>query len=106
MQGKERQKVAFAITLWGQPSARARQTLDCPVLAWEEVMTRGKERQADFLATPVRGDTIATHVYTSGTSGSPKVRPAGADRRSTRSAAQLRGWTSASVKHVHCLDFY
>ena len=75
-QGKERQRVAFAITLWGQPSARARQMLDCPVLAFDEVMARGREAQAGFQPVPAARDALATLVYTSGTTGSPKVSSA------------------------------
>ena len=61
------------ITLWGQPSGRARQALSCPVLSFDEVMERGREGLGGFRPAAVDAGTLATLVYTSGTTGQPKV---------------------------------
>ena len=73
IQGKERQKIAFAIVLWGKPSARANQNLGCPILTFEDVMAKGQEARHSFQAVPAKQNALATLVYTSGTTGQPKV---------------------------------
>ncbi len=56
--------------LWGDVSDKCRFGLDCPVLSFAEVMARGRGG-----VTPVelRPSDLATLVYTSGTTGKPKV---------------------------------
>lgn len=71
------QKLAFVVVLWGGVSAAAAQALDCPVLSFDDVLGLGRDHQhavpssADLAA--IRPDSLATLVYTSGTTGSPKV---------------------------------
>ena len=72
---QQRHAIAFVVTLWGQPSGRARQALDCAVLSFDEVMARGQDQGGSFRPAPASPDTLATLVYTSGTTGQPKVRP-------------------------------
>lgn len=71
------QKLAFVVVLWGGVSAAAAKALDCPVLSFDDVLGCGRDHQnavpsAADLAV-IRPDSLATLVYTSGTTGSPKV---------------------------------
>jgi len=65
------------VVLWGGVSAAAAEALDCPVLSFDDVLGWGRDHQnavpssADLAA--IRPDSLATLVYTSGTTGSPKV---------------------------------
>lgn len=63
----------FVVVLWGAPSAAASAALACPALGFEQVCERGTQGMADGWE-PVRpaGDSPATIVFTSGTTGYPK----------------------------------
>ena len=64
--------------LWGQPSQKDKEALGCPVLSFAEVADKGRQNLTGFEANPAKilGSDLATLVYTSGTTGNPKVAPA------------------------------
>ena len=62
----------FIVVLWGEASDRCTHQLDCPVYSFNDIIAKG---QLDAEFPHVTGDTLATLVYTSGTTGSPKVIP-------------------------------
>lgn len=68
-----RPAVRFAVVLWGEPNDKCRSLLDCPVLSYAEVLSRGHRAYASFQPAPLSSDQLATIVYTSGTTGNPKV---------------------------------
>lgn len=80
------QKLDFVVVLWGGASAAAAEALDCPVLSFENVLAWGRDHPSaagfggDTLAA-LRPNSLATLVYTSGTTGSPKVRMQWAESR-------------------------
>ena len=59
------------VVLWGEPSEKCLSTLDCPVLSYAQLMARADLQS--FTPAPIGPDTLATLVYTSGTTGTPKV---------------------------------
>lgn len=63
----------FVVLLWGKPSKLAMSSLGCPVLTFEDVVEGGQPGAAAFQIAPVQKDTLATLVFTSGTTGNPKV---------------------------------
>ena len=67
------ESVRFAVVLWGEPSSEARQRLACPVLSFDGVLERGAGAVGAFQPAQLAGDDVATLVYTSGTTGHPKV---------------------------------
>ena len=67
------QGLRFVAVLWGGVSDKCRFGLDCPVLEFTEVVARGRHGFAPAALCP---SDLATLVYTSGTTGKPKVGPA------------------------------
>ena len=67
--------IRFAIVLWGELSDKCRTLLDCPVLTFADVLAKGHRASASFSPQPLSADQLATIVYTSGTTGNPKVCP-------------------------------
>ena len=65
--------IRFAIVLWGEPNDKCRTLLDCPVLSFADVLAKGHRVSATFSPPPTSADQLATIVYTSGTTGKPKV---------------------------------
>ncbi len=63
----------FAVVLWGEPNDKCRSLLDCPVLSYAEVLARGHRTSATFQSAALSSGQLATIVYTSGTTGNPKV---------------------------------
>ena len=72
VQGQE-SGIRFAIVLWGELSDKCRTLLDCPVLTFADVLAKGHRASASFSPGPLLADQLATIVYTSGTTGNPKV---------------------------------
>ena len=70
--GVRAQGLRFAAVLWGGVSDKCRFGLDCPVLEFTEVMARGRR---GFTPAALGPSDLATLVYTSGTTGKPKVPP-------------------------------
>lgn len=68
-----RPAVRFAVVLWGEPNDKCRSLLDCPVLSYAEVLAQGHRASEQFQSAPLSSDQLATIVYTSGTTGNPKV---------------------------------
>ncbi len=66
--------IKFAICLWGEPSKRVQEELACKVLSFQDVLDEGAETASSFQMANVQPDDLATFVYTSGTTGNPKVR--------------------------------
>lgn len=73
--------IRFVVVLWGEPSEEARRRLACPALRFEEVLERGRAAAAGFQPASTTREQVATLVYTSGTTGHPKVRAQGATVR-------------------------
>ena len=74
----------FGLVLWGEPSPEAREALSMPLHTYAEVMARGSNSShpngngssvgtQQQLPPGPQPDDPATLVYTSGTSGNPKV---------------------------------
>lgn len=72
VQGQE-SGIRFAIVLWGELNDKCRTLLDCPVLTFADVLAKGHRASATFSPQPISADQLATIVYTSGTTGNPKV---------------------------------
>ena len=72
MQAPIHKGLKFVIVLWGEASDRCTSALDCPVLSFHELLA--KAAQSSFSPPALRPDDLATLVYTSGTTGSPKVK--------------------------------
>ena len=72
VQGQE-SGIRFAIVLWGELSDKCRTLMDCPVLTFADVLAKGHRASANFSPQPLSADQLATIVYTSGTTGNPKV---------------------------------
>ncbi|GMH32583.1 hypothetical protein BSKO_00417 [Bryopsis sp. KO-2023] len=72
--GAQCQKFKFVVVLWGDPSEETMSTFPCPLLAYSQVIDRGRTavEQEGFQAKICNPSDAATLVYTSGTSGLPK----------------------------------
>jgi len=62
----------FVVILWGDVTEACRAALPCPVLSFDEVLLRGASNAADFAVVAPKPESLATLVYTSGTTGRPK----------------------------------
>ena len=69
------QALRFVVVLWGDPTAEDAEALGCPVLSFAAMLEQGRQNLTSFEAHPARlaGSDLATLVYTSGTTGNPKV---------------------------------
>ena len=69
------ESISFVAVLWGQPTQRDKEASSCPVLSYSDVQDKGRQNLTGFEANPVSisGTDLATLVYTSGTTGNPKV---------------------------------
>lgn len=69
------ESLKFVVLLWGEPSQQDAQALNCPALSFSAMVEKGKQNLTSFEAQPVRiqPSDLATLVYTSGTTGNPKV---------------------------------
>lgn len=65
--------IKFAICLWGEPSKQVRQDLACQVLSFQDVLDAGASSASNFQMADIKPSDLATFVYTSGTTGNPKV---------------------------------
>jgi acyl-coenzyme A synthetase/AMP-(fatty) acid ligase len=65
--------VRFAVVLWGEPSDKCRSLLDCPVFSYADVLASGHRVSSSFEPPQLSPGQLATIVYTSGTTGNPKV---------------------------------
>ena len=63
-------RLQFVIILWGSANVESRQGLRCCVYTFDDIMAKGT---LPFKRPPIRRDSLATLVYTSGTTGAPKV---------------------------------
>ena len=64
------ERLRFIIVLWGEVGASDMGQTDCPVYTFNNVMEKSK---SEIVPVSISPDTLATLVYTSGTTGSPKV---------------------------------
>lgn len=65
-------KLDFVVLLWGDATSATTAGLDCPLLTFDQVVARGHGGAAEFETVAVPPDSLATLVYTSGTTGQPK----------------------------------
>lgn len=73
--------IRMVVLLWGEPSEEAKQRLaGRPALSFQDVLDRGSAALDTFQPAALEGGDVATLVYTSGTTGHPKVRPSAAGR--------------------------
>ena len=99
-QGQE-SGIRFAIVLWGELNDKCRTLLDCPVLTFADVLAKGHRASASFSPQPLSADQLATIVYTSGTTGNPKVHT-GAARWCISLETSPAVFTHSSCVHVAC----
>lgn len=86
------EKLKFIVLLWGDASDESRQDLQCPVYSFNDILARGK---VGFQSPSIDGDSLATLVYTSGTTGSPKASLF--VMRSAPPKSMLKMWPTISV---------
>lgn len=69
-----RSSISFIVVMWGQvPDSDATVAgLPCPVLTFDQILARGREAATPAVSPPTDGNSLATLVYTSGTTGHPK----------------------------------
>jgi len=65
-------QLKFVVVLWGEPSGSVH-GLDCPVLSFNDLLAKAGNRSVKPVS--IRGNDLATLVFTSGTTGAPKVTP-------------------------------
>ena len=65
----------FVVVLWGEPSQKDADALNCPALSFSALVEKGKQNLTSFEAqrATIAPTDLATLVYTSGTTGNPKV---------------------------------
>ena len=64
-------QLKFVAVLWGEASKESKEALSCAVLSFNEVLSRAGNRS--IRPVSMAGNDLATLVFTSGTTGSPKV---------------------------------
>lgn len=63
----------FAIILWGEVSPACTGALPCTVVTFSDVLRTGRASRAGWAQALIRPSDLATLVFTSGTTGQPKV---------------------------------
>lgn len=71
LQGVPQRQLKFVVQLWGDVAEEARAALPCSVLSYAELLARGAE--TSLQRVDLTEDDLATLVYTSGTTGNPRV---------------------------------
>lgn len=67
-------ELRFVVVLWGEVTPECAAALPCPVVTFEEVLASGRAAAAaGWAPARVQPQDLATLVYTSGTTGQPKV---------------------------------
>lgn len=69
------ESLKFVVVLWGEPSQKDADALNCPALSFSALVEKGKQNLTSFEAqrATIAPTDLATLVYTSGTTGNPKV---------------------------------
>lgn len=66
-------ELRFVVVLWGEVSPECAAALPCPVVSFEEVLHSGRASAGSWDPARVLPQDLASLVYTSGTTGQPKV---------------------------------